>query len=185
MSLPFSFKEIAARGFSAMVTREAARAQQRVWQLELSAPHEDARQRAWRLIEAKKQLAGVLGGFSGTMGFAAIPTEYVYMNYLQLSLLIDIAIAHGVNFGAARAKRELRELFGYVSGIHPVARAGPALARGVGRAFLRSGLWARVGQSIPLLAMPLTARLQSQHLHRVGEEAILYYSGFQKVRPAE
>jgi uncharacterized protein (DUF697 family) len=163
-----------------LVVQEAARSRARVAELEARYPSAPARELAQRLVDAKKGLAGMVGGVSGVFGLLALPADLLLMAWLQMTLLVDVATLYKVNLRSARARGELLDLFGYATGLGPLQRAGPRLLGSVaGKALQRGGL-STLGRALPLVAAPVTAYLNNQHIQEVGDQAVRFYEGFHK-----
>ena len=177
---PRELKKLADTGMSDLVLREVARAKLRISTLEKRYPSADAREISNRLIDQKKSLASMVGGVSGVFGLASVPADLLVMAYLQLVLLTEIASVHKVNLKSERARGELLDLFGYANGIGPMQRAGPKVLGKVAGALLERGGLETLGRAMPLVAAPVTAYLNNQHIQEVGEEALRHYAGFGK-----
>ena len=145
-------------------------------------PSAPPRELSNRLIDHKKGLAGMIGGVSGVFGLASVPADLVVMLWLELVLLVDIATLHKVNLKSDRSRKELLDLFGYMNGVGPMQRAGPKVLGKIATVLLERGGLSVVGRAVPLVAAPICAYLNSQHLQKIGDEAVRHYEGFEKVR---
>lgn len=179
---PAELKKLANRRLSDIVLSESAPARERVREVERRYPSAGPREKAQRLIDEKKSLAGMVGGISGVFGLVSIPADLLVMAWLQVVLLVDIATVYKVNLKSERARAELLDLFGYANGIGPLQRSGPKVLGKVAGKLLEKGGLATVGRAVPLVAAPITAYLNNQHIQEVGEEAVLHYEGFAKAR---
>ena len=59
------------------------------------------------------------GGVSGVFGLISLPADLVFMAWLQIILLVDVATLYKVNLKSARARRlkmALREVFAQARG---------------------------------------------------------------------
>ena len=110
---------------SLVQTSEIGRARERVAELERTYPSADRRELAQRLIDKKKAIAGTSGAVSGLFGLVSVPIDLTFVTYLQISLLVDLAVLHKVNLKSERARDELLDLLGYANGVGPLVRAGP------------------------------------------------------------
>lgn len=179
---PREVRKLAGRRLSDVVLREVGKARDRVADLEQRYPSAGVREKAQRLIDAKKGLASMIGGVSGVFGLASVPADLVVMVYLQLVLLVDIATLYKVNLKSEHARGELLDLFGYANGIGPMQRAGPKVIGKVAGLMLERGGLGLFGRALPLVAAPITAYLNNQHIQEVGDDAIRFYEGFDKAR---
>lgn len=177
---PGELKRLAGARLSDLVQQEMARARNRVAEMEKRYPSAQPRELAQRLIDEKKNLAGMVGGISGVFGLISLPADLIFMAWLQLVLLVDVATLYKVNLKSSHNRGELLDLFGYANGMGPLHRAGPkVLGRIVGKMLERGGLHS-VGKAVPLVAAPITAYMNNHHIQTVGDQAIRFYEGFDK-----
>lgn len=172
---PRQLKRLAGRKFSDLVLSEIHRSRERIAELQRSYPSAKRPELANRLIDAKKTLAATGGAISGLFGLVSVPLDLVFVTYLQVSLLVDIAVLSGVNLKSARAQDELLDLLGYANGVGPAVRAGPKLVGTIAVALFNRGGLPVLGRAVPVVASPLTAWLNNRALKRVGQEALRYY----------
>jgi hypothetical protein len=85
-----------------------------------------------------------------------------------------------INLKADAARNELFDIFGYANGLGPVTRAGPKVLGKLAALLLQRGGLETLGRAMPLVAAPITAYLNNQHIQAVGEEALRRYEGFDK-----
>lgn len=157
------------------VDAEAVRGRARVDELREAYPSASSREIAQHLISAKKTLAATFGGVTGVFGLITIPVDLAGMLYMELALLVEIAIAYRVPVKTPSAKEELLELFRYVNGVSPAGRSAPRIFGDVSRVyFLRRG-FTRLSTAVPLVAAPVTAYVNNRHIQRIGEAAIRHY----------
>lgn len=175
---PASLRRLGKARLSDVLVREIPKARKRVSALEASYPAAERRELSQRLIDSKKSVAGMVGGVSGVFGLVTLPADLLVMVWLQLSLLVDLATVYRVNLKAPTAREELFDIFSYANGLGHVTRAGPkVLGKVVGTLLERGGL-ETVGRAVPLVAAPVTAYLNNQHIQAVGDEALRRYEGF-------
>jgi hypothetical protein len=177
---PSELKKLADTKLSDLVLQELSRSRKRVTDLEQRYPSAGVREKAQRLIDEKKQVAGVVGGVSGVFGLLALPADLTVMAWLQLVLLVDLATLYKVNLKSARARTELLDMYGYATGVGPVERSGPRVLGKVAEVLLKKGGLQTLGRAMPLVAAPVTAYLNNQHIQKVGEHAVRFYEGFDK-----
>ncbi|MCP3139751.1 EcsC family protein [Pyxidicoccus xibeiensis] len=180
MLTPGELKKLGSARLSDVVMQEVARARVRVAELEKRYPHAQPRELAQRLIDEKKNLASMVGGVSGVFGLVALPADLVFMAYLQIILLTDVATLYKVNLKTERARGEMLDLFGYANGLGPLHRAGPKVLGKLAAILLEKGGLHTVGRAMPLVAAPITAYFNNQHIQMVGEQAVRFYEGFDK-----
>ncbi|MFN7131460.1 MAG: hypothetical protein ACK4N5_05215 [Myxococcales bacterium] len=182
---PHRLKELANARFSDLVLNEIARSRERVAELERTYPSASRRELAQRLIDKKKSLAGTSGAVSGLFGLVSVPLDLTFVTYLQISLLVDLAVLFRVNLKSARARDELLDLLGYANGVGPLVRAGPRVLGRITQAMLARGGLPGVGRAVPVVAAPLTAWLNNRSLSRVGAEGLRHYAQEEKRRQRE
>jgi uncharacterized protein (DUF697 family) len=179
---PSELRKLANERLSDAVVQEVGRARTRVLELEQRYPSAGLREKAQRLVDSKKNAAGLVGGISGVFGLASVPADLMVMTWLQLSLLVDIATLYKVNLKNPRARADLLDLFGYANGIGPLERAGPKVVGKLAGVLLEKGGLKTIGRALPVVAAPLTAYLNNQHIQTVGDEAVRFYEGFAKAK---
>jgi hypothetical protein len=177
---PAEAKRLAGAKLSDIVLQEIARSRQRITDLEKRFPSAGPKELAQHLIDGKKGLASMVGGISGVFGLISVPADLLFMSWLQIILLVDVATLYKVNLKSERARGDLLDLFGYANGLGPVQRSSPKVLGGLAaKLFVKGGL-PTLGRAMPLVAAPITAYLNNQHIHAVGEQAVRFYEGFDK-----
>jgi uncharacterized protein (DUF697 family) len=177
---PAELKKLTTVRLSDLMQQEVARARVRVAELEKRYPSATTRELAQRLIDEKKSLASMVGGVSGVFGLISLPADLVFMAYLQIVLLTDLATLYKANLKTERARGELMDLFGYANGLGPLHRTGPKVLGKLAALLLEKGGMATLGRAMPLVAAPITAYFNNQHIQMVGEQAVRFYEGFDK-----
>jgi hypothetical protein len=177
---PTELKKLAKLRLSDLVLQELGRSRQRIYELEKSYPSAGPRELAQRLIDHKKNVAGMVGGVSGVFGLFSIPADLLVMAWLQLALLVDIATLYKANLKTERSRDDLLDLLGYANGVSPLQRASPKVLGSLAGALLARGGLKTFGRAVPLVAAPLTAYLNNQHIQSVGEQALRFYEGFER-----
>jgi hypothetical protein len=164
---------------SDLAEREAGRARETVDTLARLYPSAGPRELAQRLIDQKKSVAGMVGGVTGVFGVITVPVDLVGMVYLQIALLAEVATVFKVNLRSDSARAELVELFGYANGVGAVQRASPRVMGSLAGVLLARGGLSSVSRAMPLVAAPISAYLNNQHIQAVGDAAIRHYDGWQ------
>jgi len=169
-------RRLADDGFASWILAETRRARDRVQALRDQYPAAEQAELAQRLVDEKKKWATTGGAVSGLFGLVTLPADYALVAYLQLSLIVDLAVLCGRNLKSGRAREEVFAILLAANGATKTAsRASPkAVARVTERVLAARGL--RVfGRLLPLLAAPLTAALNNRDLQLVAEEALRTY----------
>src|SRR4051812_7915611 len=177
---PANLRKLANTQVNEVILRELTRSKERVSDMERRYPSADTREKAQRLIDGKKAIAGTVGGVSGVFGLVSVPADLLVMTYLQMVLLVDIATLYRANLKSDRGRSELLDVLGYANGVGPFQRAGPKMLGGIAAKLLERGGLSSIGRALPLVAAPITAYLNNQHIQAVGEEAVRFYEGFGK-----
>lgn len=177
---PAEAKKLAGAKLSDIVLQEIARSRLRVDELQKRYPSAGPKELAQHLIDGKKALAGMAGGVSGVFGLISVPADLLFMAWLQIILLVDVATVYKVNLKSERARGELLDLFGYANGLGPLQRSSPKVLGGLVAKLMVKGGLPTLGRAMPLVAAPITAYLNNQHIQAVGEQAVRFYEGFDK-----
>ncbi len=88
---PAEVKKLAGAKLSDIVLQEIARSRMRVDELQKRYPSAGTKELAQHLIDGKKALAGMAGGVSGVFGLISVPADLLFMSWLQIILLVDVA----------------------------------------------------------------------------------------------
>ncbi len=157
---------------------EIGRARKRVDELRAQYPSASTQELATRLTDGKKTLASMGGAVSGLFGIALVPADLAFVTFLQLSLIMEIALLHKVNLKSSRSRDEILEVLGYSNGADTVnlaGRAGPKLVARIAETALTKRGLAQLGRAVPVIASPVVAYLNNRDLKRAGEAALRYY----------
>jgi hypothetical protein len=177
---PKELRRLSNERLTVLIEQEARRAKDRVDELQRTYPSAGTREIAQRLVDQKKQLASMIGGVTGIFGAVTVPLDLVGMAYLELSLLVDVAHVFKLNLRSDAAKQELLDLFGYANGIGPTQRSSPKVLGSLAAMMLRRGGLSTLGRAMPLVAAPISAYLNNQHIQKIGEAAVRHYDGLAK-----
>lgn len=175
---PSKLKSLANERLSDLIDKEAVRARVSLDDLQQRYPSAGPRELSQRYIDSRKQAASVLGGVTGVFGAVTVPVDLVGMVYLQLALLVEIGTVFKADLKNERGKKDVLDLFGYANGIGPLQRASPKVLGSLAAMVLtKTGLKA-LGRAMPLVAAPISAYLNNQHVQRVGDSAIRHFDGW-------
>lgn len=175
---PKNLRKLANARLSDLVEKEAVRARARIDELAQRYPSAGPRELSQRLIDQKKQLASMVGGVTGVFGAVTVPLDLVGMVYLQISLLAEVATVFKVSLKSERERQELLDLFGYSNGIGPVQRSSPRVLGSLAALLLAKGGLKTLSRAMPLVAAPISAYLNNQHIQQVGDAAVRHYDGW-------
>ena len=177
---PSNLKRLGNERLSDLVEKEAERAKVSLEDLTQRYPSAGPRELAQRFIDDKKTLASLVGGVSGIFGVLSVPPDLMVMTYLQLKLITEVATIYKVNLKSEPKRFELLDVYGYANGIGPLQRATPKVLAKLASIALTKGGLHTIGKSLPLVAAPISAYLNNQHIQSVGDQAIRHYDGFDK-----
>jgi hypothetical protein len=175
---PRHLKKLSNEKLSDLIDQEAVRARARVEALQKMYPSAGPRELSQRLIDSKKGIASVVGGVSGVFGAVTVPLDLVGMVYLQVSLLTEVATVFKLPLKSERERQELIDLLGYANGIGPVQRASPRVLGSLAAMLLAKGGLKSLSKAMPLVAAPISAYLNNQHIQQVGDSAVRHYDGW-------
>ena len=163
--------------FSRWVLAETTKARHRVREIRDRYPSAPLSEQAQRLRDEKKKWAATGGAVSGLFGLATLPFDFAMVGYLQLSLIIDIAVLNDRHLKSRSARREIFHIFFSAnSAAQSAARASPrAVARLAERILSARGM-RFLGKLMPVVAAPITAAMNTRDLERVHEEAMRFYA---------
>lgn len=175
---PRQLKKLGNEKLSELIEQEAIRARARVDELQQRYPSAGPRELSQRLIDSKKSIASMVGGVSGVFGEVTVPLDLVGMVYLQLALLTEVATVYKKPLKSERERTELLDLFGYANGIGPVQRASPRVLGSLAGLLLAKGGLKSISKAMPLVAAPISAYLNNQHIQQVGDSAVRHFDGW-------
>ena len=179
---PTELRKLADQRLSDLVIWELPRARRKVRELERRFPSADRRELANRLIDEKKSFAAMVGGVTGVFGLASVPFDLLAMAYVELVMLVEVAIVYRKNLKSEHQRNELLDLFGESNGVGPLTRSTPrAMGTTLGYVLTRSGA-EMLGRAMPVIAAPISAWYNNRHVQQVGDAAVRHYEGFGKAR---
>lgn len=175
---PKNLKKVADERLTDLIEKEVVRARARVEDLQQRYPSAGPRELSQRLVDSKKSLASMVGGVTGVFGVVTVPVDLVGMLYLQLALLTEVATVFKQPLKSERERQELVDLLGYANGIGPVQRSSPKVLGSIAALVLAKGGLKSLSRAMPLVAAPISAYLNNQHIQKVGDAAVRHYDGW-------
>lgn len=175
---PQHLKRLANERLADLIDKEVVRARARVEDLQQRYPSAGPRELSQRLVDSKKSVASMVGGITGIFGVVTVPVDLVGMLYLQLSLLTEVATVFKQPLKSERERQELVDLLGYANGIGPLQRSSPKVLGSVAALVLAKGGLKSLSRAMPLVAAPISAYLNNQHIQKVGDAAVRHYDGW-------
>ena len=162
----------ARRRLRDLVDKERQRAQLHIDFIRRSEPSASNDRLATVILERWTAVAKVEGGMTGILGFMGVPLNFLLFAYCQLAVTVSIAEAYGIELRGESGEEALVDVIGRVHGIEDLVRASPRVLGSLARALaLRYGLGPR-SRLVPLLAAPVSARLNEREMQRVGQAAM-------------
>ncbi|MBM4378255.1 MAG: hypothetical protein FJ086_02990 [Deltaproteobacteria bacterium] len=146
----------------AVLAAEGLRSRARVTAVRARFPAAEPRDVARHLMTRKRRLGVLSSGAAGLLGALSIPPSLALTAWLELSLLLDVATAYGLDVRRGTGAEEVLALFASARGVSAVKREGPRL----------------LGQ----LGAPVSAWMAGRHLQQVGEAAVRHFEGFRRLQ---
>lgn len=162
----------ARRSLRDLVEHERLRAQLYIDIIRTREPHASSDRIARVLLDRWTTLAKVEGGLTGVLGWVGIPLNFLLFAYCQLAVTVGIAEAYGVQLRGEAGEEALVDVIGRVHGLEDVVRASPRVLGAVAKALAMKYGLGTIGRMVPVLAAPVSARLNERELRRVGEAAM-------------
>jgi hypothetical protein len=181
-----NLRELAFRRLDDVILAEMERARPRVRELRKRYPEADPRTLCQRLIDAKKAYAGTGGMVTGLFGLVALPADLVLVTYLQVSLIVEIALVHRVYLKSRRGQQEVLEILGRGNGVGPILRSSPPVLARIALIVIRRRGIPLLGRAVPLVSVPVSAWLNNRDIQNVGDEAMRHFGTLRRLkRPAD
>jgi len=170
-------RELADGGLEKWLLTELPKARARVLALRERWPTDDARALARRLMDDKKKWARAGGAVSGLFGLATLPADLAFVAWLQVALIVEIAVANDRNLKSVRARDEVIDIFVAANGVTGGAlRATPkAMGKLAEQVLVRRGM-RFLGRLVPIVSAPVSAYLNDRDIERAGLAAIRHYT---------
>lgn len=165
-------KGSARRRLRDLIAQERKRAQLHIELIRRMEPKASKDRLATIMLDRWTKVAKVEGGLTGVLGFAGIPLNLLLFSYCQLAVTVSIAEAYGIELRGDSGEEALVDVIGRVHGVEDLIRSSPRVLGALARALaIRHGL-GTVGRLVPLLAAPVSAKLNEREMRRVGEAAM-------------
>ncbi|MEO1335344.1 MAG: EcsC family protein [Myxococcota bacterium] len=155
-----------------LIRQERKRAQWHIDLIKRVEPYASRDRVAHLILQRWRRIAMVEGGLTGAFGLMGVPANLLLFAYCQLAVVVAIAEAYGVALDGEAGETALLDVLGKAHGIEDLVRASPKVLGALARALaLRHGL-GTLGRIIPMVAAPISARLNRNELQRTGSEAL-------------
>lgn len=165
-------REAARKSLGELIAQERKRAQLHIHIIRQMEPTASRDRIANVVLGRWTRVASVEGGLTGAMGFLGVPFNLVLFTYMQVAMVVSIAEAYEIALEGAPGEDAVLSVIGEAHGIDDVLRASPRVLGAVARALaLRHGL-GTVGRLVPMVAAPISAKLNQREMLRTGSEAM-------------
>ncbi len=155
-----------------LIAQERRRAQWHIDTIKQSEPYASKDRVAHLIFDRWRSLATVEGGVTGAFGLIGVPLNLLLFTYCQVAVVVSIAEVYGVALDGEAGETALLDVIGRAHGVEDLVRASPRVLGALARALaIRHGL-GTLGRMVPMLSIPISARLNRQELQRTGDEAL-------------
>ncbi len=167
-----SIKENARKRLGELIAQERKRAQLHIRLIRQNEPAASNDRVAQVIVDRWVKIATVEGGITGTIGFAGIPLNFMIFAYMQLAMVVSIAEAYQVLLEGESGEEAVVDVIGRAHGVEDVIRAGPRVLGAIAKALALSRGLSTLGRLIPMVAAPISAKLNEREMSKVGREAL-------------
>ena len=162
----------ARRRLRELIAQERERAQLHMDMIRHHEPEVSVDRMANLMLDRWTTVAKVEGGMTGVLGLVGVPLNLLLFTYCQIAVTVSIAEAYGVELRGESGEEALLEVLGRVHGIEDVIRSSPRVLGALARALaFRHGL-GMIGRIVPLIAAPVSIRMNEREMRKVGEAAM-------------
>ncbi len=165
-------KEAARQRLQDLLEQERKRAQVHIQVIRRAEPSASNDRVANVILDRWAKVAAVEGGITGFFGLAGVPMNLLLFTYCQVAVTVSIAETYGIELRGQSGEDALLDIIGKAHGVEDVVRNSPRVLGALARALaFRHGLGI-VGRMVPMLAAPISARLNQREMQGVGREAM-------------
>lgn len=155
-----------------LIKTERRRAQWHIDLIKRAEPYASRDRVAHLILDRWRNVATVEGGLTGAFGLAGVPLNLLLFAYCQFAVVVSIAEAYGVALEGEAGEAALLDVIGRAHGIEDLVRSSPRVLGALARALaIKHGL-GTLGRMVPMVAAPISARLNRRELQRTGNEAL-------------
>jgi hypothetical protein len=160
------------RRLSQLIAEEEKRAALHIELIRVLEPHASPDRVAHLLLERWATVAALEGGFTGAAGLFGIPMNFVLFTYCQVAVTVSIARAYGIGLSGRAGEDAVLEVIGRAHGLEGLMRASPRVLGALARRLAMQRGFRMLGRWVPLVAAPISARINQRDLRRTGTEAL-------------
>ncbi len=165
-------REALRKNLRELIAQEKKRARIHIQWIRRSEPAVSKDRLARIMLERWVKVASVEGGITGTFGFLGVPTNLILFSYAQIALVVSIAEAYDAALDGVSGEEKVLAVIGRAHGVQDLVRAGPRVVSAIARAVALNRGLGMLGRMVPMVAAPISAKLNERDMSRVGQEAI-------------
>ena len=124
------------------------------------------------MLERWTKVASLEGGITGAFGVIGVPVNFLLVVYFQIALVVSIAEAYGFELEGESGEDALLSVVGRAHGMEDIVRASPRILGAIAKTLLLRHGMSLLGRLVPLVAAPLSAKLNERDMVRIGGEAL-------------
>ncbi|MEQ8272797.1 MAG: hypothetical protein RMA76_43835 [Deltaproteobacteria bacterium] len=164
-------KKVAAQKLRDLIRDERRRARFHIDLIERDGPI--SRDRVAHIVLSRwVRAAQIEGGATGALGLLGVPLDALVFTYFQLAMIVTVAEAYGEDLDGYGGEDRVLGVLGRAHGVEDVLRASPRVIGAIAKAIaLKHGLGS-LGRVVPLIAAPISARINERTMLRTGQEAL-------------
>jgi hypothetical protein len=176
-------RDAAKKNLRELIAQERKRAQFHIQLIRQGEPTASNDRVANLMVDRWSKVAAVEGGLTGALGLLGVPINFILFAYFQLALIVSVAEAYQVSLEGEQGEDAVLYVLGRVHGIEDLVRAGPRVLGALAKALaLKHGL-GTLGRLIPMIAAPISAKLNEREMNQVGNEAMRRFGNVVQLGP--
>jgi hypothetical protein len=176
-------REAAKKNLRELIAQERKRAKLHIQLIRQGDPTASNDRIAHVMVERWSKVAAVEGGVTGALGLLGVPVNFILFAYFELALIVSVAEAYQVSLEGEQGEDAVLYVLGRVHGIEDLVRAGPRVLGGLAKAIaIKHGL-GTLGRLIPMIAAPISAKLNEREMNQVGNEAMRRFGNVVQLGP--
>jgi hypothetical protein len=176
-------KDAARKNLRELIAQERKRAQLHIQLIRQTEPTASNDRIAHLMVDRWSKVAAVEGGITGALGILGVPVNFILFAYFQLALIVSVAEAYHVSLEGEQGEDAVLYVLGRVHGIEDLVRAGPRVLGALAKALaIKHGL-GTLGRLVPMIAAPISAKLNEREMNQVGNEAMRRFGNVVQLGP--
>ncbi len=176
-------KDVARKNLRDLIVQEQKRAQLHIQLIRQRDPAASNDRIANVIIDRWTKVATVEGGITGALGVLGVPVNLILFAYFQLALIVSVAESYQFPLDGEQGEDAVLYILGRVHGIEDLVQAGPRVLGSLAKALaIKHGL-GTLGRLVPMLAAPISAKLNEKEMTQVGVEAMRRFGNVVQLGP--